>query len=232
MTGNPEIFFKSSPDGGETWTEVGQLTNSSDADTSPSITQTEDGTIWLAWHSDRTGNSEIYYKTCSGPSWSGDQRLTQSNDVDSEPTILGTLDGTVWIFWTLWDPPGGTDDIYYKYSTDDGATWSSSIQFTTHGSDDTWPTATQTTDVKIWVVWTSMRTGNSDLFYRRSLPGDITGPGGDPDGVVDLNDLTMVSESYGRVQGDLQYVPDADLNKDDIIDVRDLAVVASEYGET
>ena len=52
------------------------------------------------------------------------------------------------------------------------------------------------------------------------IVGDING-----DGVVDDEDLQLLSDSFGRSLGDPLYNPDADINDDGIVDVKDLNLV-------
>lgn len=250
--GNQEIFYKISSDGESSWSEAHFLTTHPDPDRSPSITQTMDGRIWVTWSSYRTGYSEIFYKTYNGTSWSNATQLTNSTDIDTSSSILQTFDGTIWVFWSSCeDQINAEADIFYKYSYDNGASWSDRIQFTTDANEDTWPSTTQTRDSKIWVVWTTNRTDNYDLFYRTSLVGDITGPedppgSGEypPDGTVDTCDLAFVCNAYGDKEGD----PDWNESKiaditgrenppasrrfppDGVIDIYDLAIVSKNYG--
>jgi len=245
--GNQEILYKNSSDGGSSWSEAQFLTTHPEPDRSPSITQTMDGRIWVTWSSYRTGYSEIFYKTYNGTSWSNATQLTNSTYIDTSPSILQTFDETIWVFWSSCeDQTTAKADIFYKYSSDNGANWSNRIQFTTHPSEDTWPSTTQTRDLKIWVVWTSNRTGNYDLFYKTSLAGDITGPTDEPDGVVDDYDLTFVCNAYGDSEGDPSWNESevADITgpesppasrrfpPDGVIDIYDLATVCKSYGTT
>lgn len=247
ITGNDELFYKTSSDSGASWSDGRQLTDDPDSDTSPSITQTKDGKIWVTWSSCRTGYFEIFYKTYDGSSWSNDTRLTESLNIDSSPSILQTEDQTIWIFWTSGEETEtATNDIYYKYSTDGGDNWSDRIQFTTDENEDMWSSTTQTSDLKIWGVWTSNRTGNYDIFYRTSLVGDITGPedppdSGEypPDGTVDIYDLAFVAEAYGKEEGDPYWeeysiadITGPEKPPDGFINIYDLAIVAKNYGET
>lgn len=246
-SGNPEILCKNSSDGGSSWSEAHFLTTDPEPDRSPSITQTMDGRIWVTWSSYRTGYSEIFYKTYNGTSWSNTAQLTDSTYIDNSPSILQTFDETMWVFWSSCeDQTTAEADIFYKYSSDNGANWSDRIQFTTHPSEDTWPSTTQTRDLKIWVVWTSNRTGNYDLFYKNSLAGDITGPTDEPDGIVDNYDLTFVCNAYGDSEGDSSWNESevADITgpesppdsrrfpPDGVIDIHDLATVCKSYGTT
>ena len=230
--GNNDIFYKASSDFGSSWSNEKQIINDTNRDNSPSIIQTKDGKFWVVWSSDRTGDYEIFYKTYDGSSWSIDKWLTNSTNSDSSPSILQTLDGTIWVFWGSDElSPTAMGDIYYKTSTDNGDTWSESVQFTTDNKEDTWPCAIQTCDTKIWVVWTSNRAdqpdGNWDIYYRTSLAGDVN-----EDGIVDGLDLARLSLSYGYFWWQPQYDPDVDLNRDGIVEMQDVLIVCMNYGST
>jgi len=60
--GQNEIFYKTSPDLGSTWTTDTQLTSNSRDDQNPSAITTADRKIWVVWHTTRTGDYEIFYK--------------------------------------------------------------------------------------------------------------------------------------------------------------------------
>jgi hypothetical protein len=228
-SGNNDIYCKTTLNG-TVWSNSTQLTTYLGHDRGPSATQTMDGKIWVTWSTDRTGDNEIFYKTYNGTLWSEDTRLTYSTDSDVAPSILQTIDGNIYIFWCSMPPTGGAD-IYYKYSTNNGTTWLGNIQFTTDNNEDMWPSATQTRDTKIWVVWVSNRAdqpdGNWDIYYRTSLAGDVN-----QDEIVDIVDLSLVGQAYGRFKGEEYYNPDADINKDDIVDIGDITIVCIYYGAT
>jgi hypothetical protein len=142
------------------------------------------------------------------------------------------LDGKIWVFWASRQPVQlGQDDLYYKYSCDNGVTWSERLQLTTDKYDDVWPSAVQGYDTKIWVVWTSDRgdqpDGNWDVYYRTSLPGDVN-----EDGIVDIFDLSIVAVSYGYFEWEPEYNPDADINADGVVDMRDLTIISMNFGAT
>ncbi len=227
--GNPNIFYNATSDG-TSWT-YGNITDDLGLDKGPCLMQAKDEKIWVVWASNRTGDFEIFSKTHDGMSWSSAINLTNNVNDDTNPSILQTVDGTIWLFWTSRETSTATGDIYYKYSTDNGATWSDRTQFTTDPYEDLWPSLTQTSDARIWVVWTSNRAnqpdGNWDIYYKRSLAGDING-----DGEVDILDLAIVGNACGTVEGQPGYNPIADINKDGRVDIRDLAVVGRNYGAT
>jgi len=224
------IFYNATSDG-VTWT-YGNITAYSGFERGPCIMQAEDEKIWVAWASNRTGDVEIFSKTYNG-SWSNATQITNSTDIDSCPSLIQTYDDRIWLFWQSSQnkptvPPG---DIYYKFSTDNGVTWSDRTQFTTDNESDVWPAVTQTRDTTIWVAWTSNRAdqpdGNWDIYYRQSFVGDVN-----EDGVVNILDLAVCAQAYGAQEGDPKYDPYLDLNGDGWIDMRDLSIIARNYGKT
>ncbi len=65
---------------------------------------------------------------------------------------------------------------------------------------------------------------------------DITGPGGQSDGITDLADLALLLSSYGLCGGDEGFVPEADLTggpdgePDGCVTLSDLALLLADYG--
>jgi len=236
-TGGYDLYYKISFDGGLTWSIANRLTTNSTYDKLPSIFQTSDGNVWVVWSSNNEQEEyEIFYKTYNGSSWSNETQLTASpNDIDTDPTILETLSETILIFWSSrgTGPSAVTDDLYYKYSSDNGAAWSDRILFTKDSIqyDDTWPTVMQARDTKVWVAWTSNRgdqpDGNWDIYFKTSLAGDVN-----EDEVVDIFDLTLVAKAYGSVVGDPEYNLDLDITKDGRVDMRDVIIISKQYGAT
>ncbi len=105
------------------------------------------------------------------------------------------------------------------------------MQFTTDSYEDMWPATYQTSDTKVWVVWSSNRgdqpDGNWDIYYRTSLAGDVN-----QDGIVDTLDLDIIYASYGYFQGEPGYNLDADLNKDGFVDIIDYSIAVFYQGST
>lgn len=237
--GSEDIFYMTTSDNGLHWSNVTQLTTDPASDKFPSITQAHNGSLWVAFSSDRAdlGYSRIYYTIYNGTAWSNAMEITtEERQLDTDPSIVQTKQGAIYVFWSSRKAtPTAKDDLFYKYTYDNGATWSENIQLPmiTDKYDDMWSSVTQAKDRKIWVVWTTTRfdqpDGNFDIMYKTTnvVEGDVNG-----DGTVNIMDLASVGKSYGKREGESGYSPAPDLNNDDWIWVADLATVGKHYGES
>jgi hypothetical protein len=126
---------------GTGWTSEAQLTFDT-TDILPGATMTVDGRIWVVFSVLSTGNYNIWYKVFSGTGWGVETRLTTYKNSDDGPDIAQSRDGTLWAFWGREIPVSPStgifgEDIFYKNSTNLGATWSADTQLTTTGSSAT-----------------------------------------------------------------------------------------------
>jgi len=145
------------------WATDARITEDSGWDVSPSVARTSDGRIWVVWTSSRTGNNEIFYKIYDGFGWSGDAQLTNDPEKDVSPSVMQAADGRIWVIWNTYR--GTLDyDIYYKVF--DGVSWSADAELVIGLTDDNNPSIAQTADGGIWVIWSSLRTGDAEIFYK------------------------------------------------------------------
>jgi hypothetical protein len=81
--------------------------------------------------------------------------------------------------------------------------------------------------------------GQTDLSYNNctsgwvivSIPGDVTGPSGWPDGKVDMRDIGAIGRLFGVSYPDPRYNPNYDLNGDGKISMVDIGIAARHFGE-
>lgn len=166
--GRYALFYKTSFDRGANWSADTELVFDGQTNTGASVCQTSDGSIWLVWASDRTGDYELFYKISHdyGVSWSNDTQLTFHSSRDLKPTVRQMSDGAMWIVWAS-DRNGGYD-LYLKTSPDSGDGWSNDTQITFDSSHDKMPSLAQVNNGTIWLVWASDRTSNYDLYCKTS----------------------------------------------------------------
>src|SRR6266851_1016204 len=102
----------------------------------PSALQASNGTMWLAWESDRNDLSnarfDIVYKTYTNGVWSNDYNLTTSGKNDS-PSLVQLVNGTILVFWVM--KPARSYEVFYKRLI--GNAWSTPVQVTTTTLNDT-----------------------------------------------------------------------------------------------
>ena len=168
---NCDLHYKTSTDFGLNWSNETQLTTDPSFDLHSSIIQAANGSIWVVWSSYRTGDYEIFCKTSPdyGSTWSAETQLTTDPDFDQSPSIIQATDGSIWVVWRS-DRTGNQDDLYFKTSPDYGSAWSSDTQLTNHNDDDIDPSITETDQGRMWVAWSTPRTGEPDfeIFYKMS----------------------------------------------------------------
>lgn len=121
--------------------------------------------LHTVWEDDGDGNWEIYYKrsTNDGMNWSQDIRLT-FNTAESRDPYAAVSGANVHVVWL--DSRNGNWTLFYKYSTDHGATWSADAPLTNAGSLRSPAIAVNGSDVH--VVWYDYRDGNWEIYYKNS----------------------------------------------------------------
>ena len=125
----------------------------------------------VVWSDTRDRKCEVYYKrsTDEGVTWGSDVRLTADDDTVSQYPSLAVSGSNVHAVWQ--DYRKGLE-IYYKSSTDGGATWGDDVLLT--ADDDTgsyWPCIVALGCSTLHVVWVDDRTPYRGVYYKRSLNG-------------------------------------------------------------
>jgi PKD repeat protein len=117
--GNWEIYYKRSPDGGNSWGQDIRLTNNSGTSFMANLAANDETGLFLVWRDDRDGNEEIYFKLSKdqGLNWGPDVRLTQDGNVSDQPfvAVSGPQVNVTW-----YDTRDGNEEIYYKRDTTNG----------------------------------------------------------------------------------------------------------------
>lgn len=169
--GNWEIYYKHSSDGGISWGTDTRLTNNSSNSLYPSVS-VSGLAVNVIWQDDRDGNEEIYYKrsTDGGNSWDSDTRLTVDAAESHYPSVY-TAGSVVHVVWQ--DIRIGGWEIYYKHSNDGGITWGADTRLTFDPSNSFWPSVAAAGNM-VHVVWSDVRDGNWEIYYKVSLNGGIT----------------------------------------------------------
>lgn len=126
------------------------------------------GRLYLVWSDSRDGNSEIYFKksTDGGSTWSNDQRLTNASGNSTEPALVLGDSGKIYLVWI--DTRDGNSEVYFKYSEDDGVTWSADTRLTNNpGSCSHTHIAISPDKGNLYVVWNDTRDRQEEVYFKR-----------------------------------------------------------------
>jgi hypothetical protein len=146
------------------WTSPISITSDPNSNKNPSIRSLSNGTLFLAWVSNRTGNNDVWYKTNTLGVWSKDFQLTTSTASDETPSVTQDLKGNIWVFWAR--VVIGNAQIYDRVYTP-GVGWGSEAAVTTETNPiDILPSATVTGDGRVWLAWSSHRTGSYQTWIK------------------------------------------------------------------
>ena len=150
-------------------------------DEDPSVLRARDGSLFVAWFSDRGGNSDIYItRTRDGREWSAPARVTNNAGGDFYPSLLQDDQGTFHLVWFRWTAPF-QGNIWYN-SSPDGLTWDSAreVQVTRASDVDDWvPSLARAANGTLLVYFVSQRrfastTPTSDLYVSVKRPESAT----------------------------------------------------------
>jgi predicted neuraminidase len=172
--GNDEIYHKKSTDSGATWTTSQRLTWTAGASLSPSMAVDSLGNLHVVWCDNTPGQYEIYGKksTDGGATWTTAERLTWSPVESFAPEIARDPSGNLHLVW--WEGTTGNYEIYYRKSTDEGATWGGRQRLTWSGYDSSMPALVAAASGRIHVAWFSGTITNYEIYYKRSTDGGAT----------------------------------------------------------
>ena len=159
---------------GQTWSTPKRLTWNSGSSRWPSIAADSGNGIHVVWTDNSSGNEEIYYKrsTNSGSTWSTPTRLTWNSGWSLYPTIAADSGSGIHVVW--YDNSPGNAEVFYKHSTDGGATWSNLQRLTWKSYDSKCVRIAVDSSDRIHVAWYNDSPGPRDLFYKNSTDSGNT----------------------------------------------------------
>ncbi len=156
----------------------------------PTIAVGSNGTLNLLFTDERSGNADIYAarSTDGGASWSAGVQVSDASGTQAQtnPALWIVPDGTIHSIWN--DERRGLNDIYAAYSTDGGASWSTSVRANRDNGDaaKSAPLLVGTSTVLLagWVQTSTTGAASGDLIAVRSTDGGQTWERTDP-----INDI-------------------------------------------
>jgi hypothetical protein len=175
-SGNPEIYYRNSTTSGATWSAPKRMTWSIGTSRFPKIVTDLSDNIHVVWDDDAVGNYEVFCKTSTdtGATWAK-KRLTWNPGLSRVPDITAGFKNIIHVVWC--DDTPGNDEIYYKWSSDGGSTWTTE-RLTWNAGASLWPNVvTHTTELivpasvkfatfRVHVLWNDNSPGNAEIFHK------------------------------------------------------------------
>jgi len=155
------------------------------------------GYVHVVWYDWRDGNNEIYYKrsTDLGKTWGPDVRLTYDSSSSSSPALAVDNLGGVYIAWQD-HRSSSNDDVFFKYSTDWGVTWSKDTLLSDTVSCSIFPAIAADDSGRLQLSWYNFRPIPEHIYYRRSLDRGVSW-----EGIRLLGDSLVASISLATLSG-------------------------------
>jgi hypothetical protein len=168
--GNSEVYYKRSTNNGVSWGGSKRFTWNSGFSEVPIIASDSNNNIQVVWYDDSPGNFEIFYKrsTNGGAAWGGNKRLTWNSGGSFSPAIATDSNNHIHVVWS--DDTPSRPEIFYKKSTNGGASWSTKRISWTSGYSYT-PMIAVDPSNRIHVVWEDWSHGFPEIYYKRSTNG-------------------------------------------------------------
>lgn len=171
---NSEIYYKNSMNNGISFSPDLRLTNNAGQSALPEVA-VSGSSVHVVWEEDTTGNYEIFYmrSTDNGATWGSVIRLTNANGISGYAHVSAS-GSTVHVLWR--DLRDGSFDLFYKRSTDNGATWSADLSLVPHsGGALASSSAITTTGSNVYLAWSDTRDSNNyEIYFKRSTNGGVS----------------------------------------------------------
>ncbi len=142
-------------------------------DEDPTVVRTKEGHFRVIWSSKRDGRVHLFTRTSDdGEAWTNEQAITGDADDDYYPALIQSRDGMLHLAWFRLDRRTARRDVWYARSSD-GRIWTRPARISTAGMD--WaPAIYEDGFGMLWIVWSSGRSGNRELYAVRSGDGGRT----------------------------------------------------------
>jgi hypothetical protein len=167
---NAGVCYRRSTDAGVTWLPETLLASYAYNCRNPSVAAL-DSFVHVAWADDSAGR-ELYYRrsTDFGATWSEKTKLTNDMQESWHPS-LALRDNYVHLAWRDWRDH--SFEVYYKRSTDFGATWSSDARLSEDPNGSYNPCVAADSDL-VHVVWWDTRSTPYEIYLKTSTDNGTT----------------------------------------------------------
>jgi hypothetical protein len=104
--------------------------------------------------------------------WLSAKKITWNSGASLSPSIAVDSSNNIHVVWV--DITPGNYEIYYKRSTDGGASWSGTKRLTWTSTWNEEPAMAVASSNDIHVVWADFKSGSYEIFHKKSTDGGAT----------------------------------------------------------
>jgi hypothetical protein len=167
-----EVFLRRSIDEGATWKSKVNLSNAPDySDDFPKLAVSGSNVfvVWFGSESVFTGDSDIFLRrsTDKGATWKPVVQLSTTGDA-SLPH-LAVSGSNVYVAWQDRETSSSHSDIFFRRSTDSGATWKAIVNLSSNDGVSGVPLLAATGN-NVYLVWEESK----ETFFKRSTDNGAT----------------------------------------------------------
>lgn len=166
--GNSDIFFRSSKNGGATWSLKKNISNNATVSGMPDIA-VSGSSIYIVWTDEAKDNYELFFRRSNdgGVTWSNTKRITYTRYSSFWPSIA-VNDKQVYIAWADYSP--GNWKIYFIKSNDRGVNWTP-VKRLTYTPGNSWLANIAIEGYSIYLVWLEDSSGSRHVYFNKSING-------------------------------------------------------------
>ena len=167
-SGDREISFRNSVDGGVTFGDTVNLSNS-EGDSIQSTISVDRKNVYVAWADETLGGDDLfsilYRKSANGGlTFGGTLNLSQGAGSSIQPSIAASKN-SVHIVWSAGEISAG--EIFYRKSVNAGTTFGDIRNLSNNAGNSEAP-AIAVSNTNVYVVWSDGSSGNKDILYITS----------------------------------------------------------------
>jgi hypothetical protein len=159
-----QAFFSFSSDGGETWSQVLNISRSSESVEQVDLAADGAGHFYMTW---KVGNVESSIYFCrsidNGATWHFPVRMNANGEYAQTPSLAVSERGDIFLAWKHWNYPG-TPDIRLAVSRDLGNTWNTRV-FAEPAAEAHWRPLLATRAGGLVYLFNGRRVLDSDLVF-------------------------------------------------------------------
>lgn len=170
-----DVMVAKSTDEGRQFTPPLNISNNSGVSAFPSIAVTGTSRLYVVWHDNTSGNSEILFSRSldGGTTFAFPLNISNNTGGSSFPSIAADPSGTIYVVWQ--DTTGSAStELFFAKSTNGGVTFTNPVNLSNTSAASTNPAVAVDPTGMIAVVWQERVGGNNEILFIRSLDGGAT----------------------------------------------------------